>query len=491
MSIVKRAWISITRRKNNSIVIFLIIFILSNVLLITLTASNSIKNTKEMVLEQYPPVVSIDYNYENYGKKEYNPELTLDKVETLYSKSKDIIKSYDYSLSISLDKTDEINLSNISEKVSQLEEIEGLQDYLVLSGTQLSSTSLIDEGKAKLIKGKGFSDEDIKNANPKVIVSKQFAEANALEIGTILSLKNVLYEMELAGGAGYVQGDEYFSEEIDLEVVGILEINEIEDFIKKENVENSSDTSMVFEKQQIADRLYVPNMYVNNLIIANNQHIYEKYGDEAESMPLTKTNNVAPKFVLNDMKDLEKFTTIAKEIYNENDFSITSIVDEYESIAKPLNSMSELLDLIFKISILASIVIITLVLCVFMYFRKKEMGILLALGEKREKIFTQLLIETLLISILAATLAIFTSMFFSNMLMDNTMNSLLTSTTNQTVVMGSGYGLNVEEIANQYQGGFSLIALFVFYLTLIITIVVSQLATMLYLLRLNPKKILM
>lgn len=75
--------------------------------------------------------------------------------------------------------------------------------------------------------------------------------------------------------------------------------------------------------------------------------------------------------------------------------------------------------------------------------------------------------------------------------MDNTMNSLLTSTTNQSAVMGSGYGLNVEEIANQYQGGFSLIALFVFYLTLIITIVVSQLATMLYLLRLNPKKILM
>ena len=61
-----------------------------------------------------------------------------------------------------------------------------------------------------------------------------------------------------------------------------------------------------------------------------------------------------------------------------------------------------------------------------MYLRQKEMGIYLALGEKKSKIIGQLLLESLVVCIVGASLAILTSMVFSNMLADSALQAMLT-----------------------------------------------------------------
>ena len=488
MNILRRAWISITRRKSNSIVMFLLVFTLANVLLITLTVNNSIKNTKEVVLNQFPPVVDIGYNSANFYEK--TSDLTLDKVETLYNKTKDIVRSYDYSLGMNIYFTNDIKHSYISNEMDDINEI---TDFIDMKGTQLSSTSLVEKEEAKLIDGKGFSEEDIINGSAKVIVSKQFAEANALDVGTFITLKNQELEHIMQGEGSYILGEPVFSEEVELEVVGIIEIKKIEDFLKAQSMEKIDYTlNDIAQIQRLADQVYTPNKCIEPIIKANDEREFAKLTEEEKELEFNQFTYIKPEFILKDMKHLDEFTENAIEVYNEKDFTISSAASEYETVAKPLNSMSSLLDLVFKITIVSSILIITLTLIIFMYFRKKEMGVLLALGEKHEKIFTQLLLETLLIAIVATTLAIFTSIVFSNMLMEDTINSLLSfEVSDEVTVYGSGFGLNAEAIAQQYQGGFGIMTIVVFYTTIIATIIISQLATMLYLIRLNPKKILM
>lgn len=490
MKLWKRAWISITRRKLNSLVLLLIVFILANVLLTTLTVTTSLKNTKEMVLKQFPPIVTVEYNVDNFDANT-TPKLSAEMAEAVYSKTQEIIKSYDYTLTLSLKK-------NVNTKFSYLpgfEEVMGnlmsTSDSLPFSGTQRSATNLVTKGEAKLIRGKGFTDADIKEGKPKAIISKQFAETNQLDVGSTMPVSRILYEFVGGGGA---QGDPYFSEELELEIVGIIEIKEIEEFIKSPSTDPKTLHNDFGQIQMLADKIFVPNNYANPILKDNAARMREKQPDK-EGLP-GSSFNVNPEFILKDIKDLDTFLAEAKTVYNEKDFTIVSAASEYEVIATPLNSMGDLLDMIFKITVVSSIVILTLVLYIFMHLRQKEMGIFLALGERRVKIISQLLMETLIVALIGATLAIFTSMIFSNMLTDNTVSTLLTPTkelsaTIESINYNSNYGLTPEGISQQVQGGLSMVTFVIFYCTMAITIFIAQIATVLYLLRLNPKKILM
>ncbi|MEG0177910.1 MAG: ABC transporter permease [Anaerorhabdus sp.] len=487
MNIFKRAWISIMRRKTNSIILLLIVFILANVLLITLTVTTSLKNTEQMVLKQFPPAVKIKLNYRNDDSKTM-PDSTPEMAEKLYKKTNNIVNNYDYSLLTGLEKTTETKLSNLP----GTEVFEDVPLDLLLKGTQVEKTNLVTKEEGKMILGNGLSESDIKEGKNKVIVSKQFAEANGLEIGTRFPLNRTIKKIFKLGDEGEV----IYSEDIELEVAGIMEIFQVEEFIKKQAIEPTRSTMDIFEMEKLANTLYAPNHYVNEIIKDTRARILDKNPENPVITPeYVASKVIEPEFILNDMKDLNDFTNAAKEVYNKKYFDINSTAKEYEIVAKPLSSMERLLSIVFKVTIIASIVILTLVLCIFMYLRQKEMGIFLALGERRKNIVGQLMIETLIVALVGATLAIATSLIFSNMLSDNLLNSLMMPTKDiQNVITSSlntNQSITPELILGQYQGGFSIMTLLVFYGTTIITIIVSQLATVLYLLRLNPKKILM
>ncbi|MFV0381561.1 MAG: hypothetical protein ACK5KR_05015 [Breznakia sp.] len=104
------------------------------------------------------------------------------------------MKSYDYSLTIGVYKN--TNIKPVA--ITTFEEIntvsKNLDDaYMAIQGINHSYPSFISSvsnarNEAKLIKGKGFSAFDIKEGKPKVIITKQCADTNELEVGSFLSL---------------------------------------------------------------------------------------------------------------------------------------------------------------------------------------------------------------------------------------------------------------------------------------------------------------
>lgn len=491
MNIWKRAWISILRRRASSFVLLLIVFVLANVLLTTLTVTSSMKSTRETVLKQYPPVVKVS-EIEDLGEPKKAGVLTLDKAKSLYDKTRDIVKSFDYKLNYSLNY----------EGRYVAPQIEGIDSeyatsmfVLNISGTQLNTPTFVQENVAKIISGNGFSDVDINEGKPKIMVSKQWAQTNNLEVGSMITLDRTLTSLQTNEETNVTTANRFFEEPLEFEIVGIVEYKEIEEFSKK-NDKNTKNIHRI-ENNLISKAMmaFIPNNYIMPLIQDDLHRVKEESPDNYESYYGTRKNAVYPTYTLKDMKDLDAFLKAAEEVYDKDSFSFHSAAKEYEILAKPMNSMENLLDIIFKITVVMSVVVLSLILCIFVYLRQKEMGVYLALGEKHKNIIGQLLIETIIVSIVGATLAILTSMFFSEMLASNTMQSLLETTTKIPDGLFSpfdmSYHLSPEIISQQYQGGFTVVSLLVFYGVMLVTILTSQIVTVFYLLRLNPKKILM
>lgn len=488
MNIWKRAWTSILRRKVSSIILLLIIFVLSNVLLTTLTVTTSIQSTKDTVLKQYPPIVNIVYKDDVPEKELF--KMSVEKAKQLYDKTRDIVKSFDYSLDYTFQCGDDFNAVALVDTMNGRES----NDFLMFEGTQLSATSLVEKEEAKFISGKGFSQTDIHEGNPKIVISKQMAEANALEVGSKMSFQRILKIYSKNEITREVVSRSILNEEHEFEVAGILEIEKVEEYTKMANKNSEEAMQMGWEVDALASTVYIPNNYIYPLIQDDFTRV--KQADEQYFKEYKRGQDQAyPTYILSDMNDLKRFSSAANEVYNKKYFNVESVAEEYEILAKPMGSMQNLLDLVFRITIVASVLIVSLVLYVLIYLRQKEMGVYLALGEKRRNIIAQLLIETLIIAMIGATLAIFTSMIFSGVLAENTMQSLLQPTgewKGATIEFSAkNYGLTPELISQHYDGGFSVVALLVFYGVMITTIVVSQIASVFYLLRLNPKKILM
>jgi len=499
MSVFKRALIKILRKKTQSMILFLIVFILSNILLTTFAVTMSLKDVKKTVLSQLPPIVSIGYNHDSlYSENEKNgveiklPKLDVEMANKLYENTRDMVSSFDYSTYASL-QSSSLKFNIIDKKEDNIPEVYN-QKRINLQGTQLQDTSLVTLKEATFIAGKGFSESDIKEGKPKAIVSKQFAQANQLEVGSIIELKNDIYNVKVEEIESVEDRKPIESVSIDVEVIGILEIESIEEYlINQESNQNGMTYFNVYTK---ATTFIVPNKFVEEINEYTNDKATQSLSDKEKNQYLSGLNTVSPSYILKNIDNLQEFEKAARKIYKGDNYQITSVVDNYEVIAKSLTSMEKLLDLIVIICIISSIAILSLVLNVFIFLRKKEMGIYLALGEKRYKIFSQLLLETIIISVVATLCATISAYFFSSMLANNTINSLLLPNDElipmtETLNYNSLVNISPEMISNQYQGGFSIITILFFYLVMILTTIISQIATALYLLRLNPKKILM
>ena len=126
--------------------------------------------------------------------------------------------------------------------------------------------------------------------------------------------------------------------------------------------------------------------------------------------------------------------------------------------------------------------------------RKNEMGIYLALGEKKINIALQLLIETLIVSIIAITLSIFTG----NILAKNVSNKMLQNQIveqNNKIENQNNYNsydlIDEDEIMDNYTVTLGINTILMIYIISIISISLSTILPIYYTLKLNPRKILM
>ncbi len=108
-------------------------------------------------------------------------------------------------------------------------------------------------------------------------------------------------------------------------------------------------------------------------------------------------------FFVSDPEQLELIIGEAQsnETINWKNFIVTANDEVYERVAASVSNISSLVSILIIITVIVSMVVIVLILSMWMRSRKKEIGILLAIGTSKGAILAQFILETLLVTVVA------------------------------------------------------------------------------------------
>jgi putative ABC transport system permease protein len=167
----------------------------------------------------------------------------------------------------------------------------------------------------------------------------------------------------------------------------------------------------------------------------------------------------------------------------------------YNQLAGPIESLGSVSTTLVWIVAIAGASILALITALTVNQRKNEIGILLAVGESKQRIIAQFIVEVAAIAVIAFTLSVFTGTYVGKYISTQTLANYSTSqTTNQfgPRMPGSGFpnqtntNLKTPTVDVSLNG---IVLIELFASGLLITIV-SVMIPALYVTRFNPKQIL-
>ncbi len=466
MNFINRSLLSIKRRKNRSLILFIAVFLICNVMAGAISVKNALLNTEKSFTNLIPVEVSIVDDY-SYFLDDTDTSLTEDIVKKIGTSA--YVQSYYYYYKYWLGSNKLENGAEIPIIGADADnEFHPFNSFDIL-GAYKKTVLQQDDNSIKIISGNSFTDEDIKNGNNVILISEQVANKNKLNVGDKIKLGS--------------QIDPYSANlqiiEAEYEIIGIFET--------KSQYEKDTDGNLVEIESQYVDTIYMPNEAIKNI---HDKVITEvkKQGTDAYD-----TFSIINKYQLNSIDVVDEFKSenlnnLPKGyVFEDNSESISSVTG-------PMNNMKDLSNIIVYASIVASIIIIGLISILFCKERKKEMGIYLALGERKKNIAMQLLFETLLVAIMAITISVFTG----NMIAKNVSNKMLQNqiTEQNTKLAEINYynydGLiDDEEIISNYNVSLNSSTILMIYGISILSISLSTILPICYTLKLNSRKILM
>ena len=240
--------------------------------------------------------------------------------------------------------------------------------YYTYGSINTEYNQLFSSGRFELVEGSHIT-ENIKNG---LIISKENAEKNGLKIGD-----------KVSGINDPNNGDP----EVDMEIVGLFNI-----------VADKDDEATMYDAATLWD--YTDYAFCSKDAM---EAMCVKYGDGNK---LQEAH-----FFVEDAAQLGNVIAEVQNIssINWNNFIITANDEVYQNISSALSDTNTLVTTLIVVVTVVSMVLITLILSMSIRSRKRETGILLAVGIAKPAVILQYALETMLIAIVAFPLAYLSS----------------------------------------------------------------------------------
>lgn len=498
MDFKKRAIKSITRRKGKSLILFAVLFILGNLIAGAISIQQATGNVEESIKNRLGAKATFEMDFMKYAKENQDnysvpegPSLKMIKDAGKLS----YVKKYDYNVKTIM-ATDKMKTFQPETDDNTNAVIMGDDATVTLKGVNYAPLLDLEEKKAKLVDGRAFTQSEVDEGKPIAIISKKYAELNNLNVGDKMVIDNTVYSYNQKGERSETPDA---TKDLALDIIGIFEPTQAK---KSENSEGEDYTKSLmkeFYQSAYQNTIYVPNKISieESNFITNESGKAEGLSDK-EIQEQTRLNAMySPVYILKSPEAAEAFKEEMSPLMPKY-YNVKASTDQYDSIAGPIKSMSKLSQYVLIASVGAAIFIISLIILLFLRDRKHELGIYLSLGEKRLQIISQILIEVMLVAIVAITLSVFSG----NFLAKGVSSSMMQANTEQKASGDQAFSIGISEedlssdvttsdVKNAYQINLSLNFVIVFYLVGLCTILLSTVIPLLYILKLNPKKIMM
>ncbi|QUG84251.1 ABC transporter permease [Bacillus nitratireducens] len=422
MNFMKRAILSMKKRIGTSLILMAVFLIVTNLVLAGFTIQNASKKAADAARKKLGADVTLSLDFDKLGQQAREtgempnpPKLNTKEADQL-AKSK-YVKDYNY-ITNTFGISDGLKLVGASEGE---EEGKGKAGMAAVRGGSSSGTEIdmnssfmiegvrktalqesFKNGKSKIIDGKPIT-EQMKDQNV-ALMEKRLAELNNLKVGDKVKVQS---------------GDK--KETLEVEIIGIYETNE---------------QAMGQQAPPIMDpanKLYMPHSTMKKLVV-----------DQGIS-------SIQVVYFLKDPQNIDAFKKEAKK--SNIDFNYYKL-DAHDSLYKqmigPIENISSTSQMIIYIVSIAGAIILGLIIMLSIKARRKEMGILLSIGEKKWKLMAQFVVEVVCIAILAFGLSITTGAKISQFIGNNLLSSEIatageeTNTPQNGTVMVAGPGGTVQ-----------------------------------------------
>ncbi len=383
MSIFKRAFLYVTRKRGKTILLSAILLIMATFVLTGISIWKASEAAQLNLRQRLGGRFNIHVDWENspYVVKEIIKDNEFDEATGKTSNSfllystvqltpEDIAAinsvpgvKYSGARYGSLVRFD--NLSLFPGTVSAAQE---LQHRTKVFGVCCTETDdLFTTGTLTLTEGQHITSEDRSVA----IISGDLAERNELHIGDYITTH--IYNPE---------DDDFTGEEMRVQIIGLFTPNV---------TEQPGETVTIFDK--IQNCIFVD---LQTAIKVNDDKI--NYGFSAVDV------------TIDDPQNMEQAVSAVKNlpVIDWNAFTIEPDNEVYEKAAAPLAALNELVVILLAVIIVVSAVILALILTLWTKTRIHEIGVFLSMGIRKSAIIGQHLTEVLLIAVFAFGLSHFT-----------------------------------------------------------------------------------
>ena len=533
MNFFKRATTSILRRSGKTIILLLLVFILGTVIAGAISVRGAINNTDANLRRRMPPIVSIgfdeitwhdsiDWDEVDWEDPMTDPWLTREEVTLTHIREVGdlpYVDYYDYMILYGLSSFELQRYEGANEDEDEwLFREEGTPEWFSLRGTSRTELIKIEEGIIDLVEGNQFdSNELVPGAQSSVaIVSEAFANTNNLSLGSTFELYDFVFvpqDPDEEDDYFFWDWEEMYAEEniyarvgMEFLIVGLFDIP----------IDPNQETDEGNDRVHNLNNIYVPNWALEDVqtrLLAAHISAWEaseydlpeflvmqnpeEEGDEEQEM------HIIPIFILDDPAYIEDFRTAAEPLLPEY-HTIEDLSSSFDDITSSMETMQTISNWILYASVIATLLILSLLITLFLRDRRYEMGVYLALGEKKGKIVSQILMEVVVTSFVGITLAVFAGNFISDGISQNMVrNALAEEVANQNDDMW-GWGewtvfdeigipttMSIDEMADAFQVTLDFETIGLFYIVGLGAVVLSTLIPVIYVVTLNPKKVLM
>lgn len=363
MKILKRAILYITRKWKKSFMIFSIILAVSTLVLSGLAILDAQEAKSTELRGTTGASFSVSRNLStggwssgtngSYSTQEYLKDEMLEKIAQVNG-----IKGYNATITTILSLYDEDN--QYLERINPIGNEYVDCQYYSYGCIDTQYSSLFLSNTFSLVEGHHITAED-KNA---ILISKDIADKHNYKIGDKVQAVNNLDNNDPIKA---------------LEIVGIFEV-----IADKTDKKNNYDESSYYD--------YSCYSFVD---IDTMKGLLVNYEDSQESD--------SADFFVSDPQKLEQIIQEVQNIdsINWNNFKITANNEVYEKSADSMSNVSTLITAMIAVMTIISTVVVALILSMWIKSRKREIGVMLAVGISKLSISIQYICETLFIAVFA------------------------------------------------------------------------------------------
>ncbi|MCY7901683.1 ABC transporter permease [Bacillus inaquosorum] len=410
MNFIKRAFWNMKAKKGKTLLQLFVFTVICVFVLSGLTIQSAAQKSSELARQELGGSVTLQVDRQKQMEKQQDSgekrsfESTPIKVSDANKLAAlDHVKSYNYitSASANAGNFDAIESSSSSDSSSSSSSSNNknsqgggqggpqmVQADLSIEG--VISTALVDDfsdGDSKITDGRAITKSDV--GKKVTVINETLAEENNLSVGDSITIESATDE----------------DTTVKLKIVGIYK-----------TTSSGDDQAQNFSFLNPYNKLYTP--YTATAALKGDD--YKNTIDSAV-------------YYMDDAKNIDAFVKAAKKTAIDFDtFTLNTNDQLYQQMVGPIENVASFSKNVVYLVSVAGAVILGLIVMMSIRERKYEMGVLMAIGEKRWKLIGQFLTEILIVAVIAIGIASLTGNLVANQLGNQLLSQQISSSTDST-----------------------------------------------------------